>query len=86
MPGHDTYQFIPGDDGWTLRGSAVFFEAKQMCLLHYQMVADSAVQTREATVAGWLGDIAVDLRIHVNGEGEWTVNGVEQASSQAVQI
>jgi hypothetical protein len=77
-PGHDACQFMPGDNGWTIRGLAVFLEAQQVCQLRYEVVADSAFQTRAAAVAGWLGQTAVDLRIRADGNGEWTVNGLRQ--------
>lgn len=61
-----------------MRGMAVFLEGKQVCQLRYEVLADPAFQTREAVVAGWVGDTVVDLQVCVIGHGMWTVNGVEQ--------
>ena len=78
VPGHDGCQFVPGEDGWTLHGSAVFMQDGQVCQLRYEVLADSGFRTREALVTGWMGATAVDLRIRSDGCGAWTAGGVEQ--------
>ncbi|MDX1552327.1 MAG: putative glycolipid-binding domain-containing protein [Marinobacter sp.] len=78
VPGHDACQFVPSKDGWTLRGSAVFLEGGQVCQLRYEVAADRSFQTREAAVAGWLGETELDLRVCAIGNGAWTVDGVDQ--------
>ena len=78
VPGHDACQFVPGEDGWTLHGSAVFMQDGQVCQLRYEVLADSGFRTREASVSGWMGVTAVDLRIRSDGSGAWTAGGVEQ--------
>ena len=77
-PGHDACQYVQGGDGWTLRGSAVFVEDARACQLRYEVMADAGFRTRQATVTGWIGATPVDLQVHSDGEGVWTVGGVEQ--------
>lgn len=77
-PGHDACLYVPGKDGWTLRGSAVFVEDGRACQLRYEVVADAGFRTREAAVAGWIGATAVNLQVRADGEGAWMVDGVEQ--------
>jgi uncharacterized protein len=77
-PGHDACWFVPSNNGWTLRGSAVFLESGQVCQLRYEVLADPAFQTQEAAVAGWIGETAVDLHVCAIGNRAWTVNGAEQ--------
>lgn len=69
---------VPGHDGWTLHGSAVFLQDGQVCQLRYEVLVDSGFRTREASVTGWMGVTAVDLRIRSDGGGTWTAGGVEQ--------
>ncbi|MGO1542418.1 MAG: putative glycolipid-binding domain-containing protein [Luteimonas sp.] len=78
VPGHDGCQFVPGEDGWTLRGSAVFLQDGQVCQLRYEVLADSGFRTREASVTGWIGVKAVEVGIRSDGDGRWTAGGVEQ--------
>ena len=78
VPGHDGCQFLPGEDGWTLRGSAIFLHDDQVCQLRYEVFADPGFRTREASVIGWVGVRAVELRIRSDGDGTWTAGGVEQ--------
>jgi hypothetical protein len=79
-PGHDACQFLSGPDGHTLRGTAVFMEAKRICALQYEVIADSAFRTRRARVTGSIGKDLVDLRVRGNARAEWTINGAEQPS------
>ena len=78
VPGHDGCQFLPGAEGWTLRGSAVFLQDGQVCQLRYEVLADPGFRTREASVTGLVGVKAVDLRIRSDGDGTWTAGGDEQ--------
>lgn len=78
VPGHEACQFLPRQNGWTLRGSSVFLEGESVCELRYEMLTDLDFQTQEAVVSGRIGETAVDLRVCALGQGEWTVNGVEQ--------
>lgn len=78
-PGHDACQYIEEKNGdWTLEGSAVFFDARQVCQLRYKVVADASFRTRQAVVTGWLGTRAVDLQICTGRKGSWAVNGEDQ--------
>ncbi len=78
VPGHDACRYVPGNNGWTLRGSAVFLEGEQVCRFHYEVVAGLDFRTREATVSGAMGETEVHLRIEAAGGRGWTVNGVAQ--------
>jgi uncharacterized protein len=75
FPGHDTCRLFELADGWRLSGAAVFMESKRVCQLEYDVVADGAFRTRTASVAGFVGTRAIDLRIRGTGHARWQVNG-----------
>jgi hypothetical protein len=74
-PGADSCRLIKLARGWRLSGAAVFWEAPYACHLQYDVVADIAFRTRSATVGGYLGKKAIDIRIRSAGTGGWRVNG-----------
>ena len=73
-PGADSCRLIKLSGGWRLSGSAVFWEAPHACHFQYDVVADVAFRTTSATVVGYLGKKAIDIRIRSAGTG-WRVNG-----------
>ena len=75
-PGDDSCRLIKVSSGWRLSGAAVFFEAPRACHFQYEVVADGAFRARSATVVGYLGNKAIDIRIRSAGTGRWRVNGV----------
>ena len=77
-PGHDTCRLYCCDDGWRLEGTAVFRAATGPCCLQYRVLADNRFHTRRATVTGYLGRRAVDLRVAASGRPgarRWRLNG-----------
>jgi hypothetical protein len=77
-PGHDTCRLFCCDDGWRLEGAAVFRAAAGPCCLQYRVLADNRFHTRRATVTGYLGRRAVDLRVAASGRPgarRWRLNG-----------
>lgn len=75
FPGHDTCRLFELADGCRLSGAAVFMESNRVCQLQYDVVADRAFRTRSASVAGFVGRRAIDLRIRATGQARWQVNG-----------
>ena len=75
-PGADSCRLIKLSSGWRLSGAAVFWETPHACHFQYDVVADVAFRTRSATVVGYLGKKAIDIRVRSAGTGGWRVNGV----------
>jgi hypothetical protein len=74
-PGHDSCRFFALADGYRLVGAAVFLEASLACHLQYDVMADNGFRTTSASVAGFVGETPVDVRIRAIGGGGWEVNG-----------
>jgi len=79
-PGHDSCRLFKRTGGWRLTGASVFFEADRPCHFQYEVVTDAAWRTRRASVTGYLGSRAVDLRISAAGRGHWKVGNVLQSN------
>ncbi|RJF96795.1 hypothetical protein D3870_20635 [Noviherbaspirillum cavernae] len=75
FPGHDACCLFTLADGYRLSGAAVFMESGRVCQLQYEVVADQAFRTRSASVAGFVGQKAVNVRIASSGDARWEVNG-----------
>jgi hypothetical protein len=76
LPGHDAASLREAETGVELRGVAVFHDEAGPTALHYRVCCDNEWRTTEATVEGWSGSRAVELRIRRAHAGSWTVNGV----------
>ncbi|RPI34485.1 MAG: hypothetical protein EHM70_02705 [Chloroflexota bacterium] len=76
-PGHEAARLESHGSSWRLSGTAVFAEDHDPCRLDYQIVCDSGWRTLGASVAGWAGIENIDIRISVDPERRWWVNGVE---------
>lgn len=77
-PGHDACRLLQAGDGWRLEGTSVFRTSAGACCLRYEALADRRFRTRRASVVGYLGRRAVDLRIQAAGpagSGRWRMNG-----------
>ena len=74
--GCDSCRLIRLSNGWRLSGAAVFLEEPRACHFQYDVVADRAFRAKSATVVGYLGKKAIDIRIRSAGTGAWRVNGV----------
>jgi hypothetical protein len=78
LPGHELARLAQRDDGWELRGTAVFAHGREPCELHYAVVCDAGWRTSSARVTGRIGERVVDLSIAVDGARRWACNGEEQ--------
>lgn len=67
-PGHDSCRLFKLSGGWRLSGAAVFREAGRLCHFRYDVLADALWKTRSASVHGYLGNRAVDIRITRAGD------------------
>jgi uncharacterized protein len=74
-PGHDAGRLESTDDGWCLRGTAVFRHGELPARLDYRVTCDHAWRTREGTVQGWVGAEAIALAVARGEGGRWTLNG-----------
>jgi hypothetical protein len=76
VPGHDAAGLHQWEGGAELRGMAVFRDENGPAALHYIVRCDAEWQTTEASVNGWSGDRAVELRFLRTHVGGWTLNGM----------
>src|SRR5690349_4680604 len=74
--GLDSCRLCRRSRGWRLSGMAVFVEPPRVCHLEYDVIADHAFLTRSATVRGYFGRKAIDIRCASSRTGEWRVNGL----------
>lgn len=75
VPGHDSCRLARSRAGWRLRGTAVFRHEAGPAHLRYDVRADREWRTREGRVDGWVGDLAVRIRVRRLAAG-WELNGV----------
>ena len=52
----------------------MFSQDQRPCRLDYQIVCDSLWHTRSGKVAGWVGDIPVEIKIVVDPDLRWFLN------------
>jgi hypothetical protein len=76
-PGHEAAHLRAVGAGWVLAGCAAFAHDGSPCHLAYEVVCDAAWRTVSTTVDGWVGSAPVNIRIDVNGQGRWRLNGAE---------
>jgi hypothetical protein len=79
-PGHESVRMTLDGDQRRLSGTAVFADEKGPCRLDYVVTCDAQWHTLSATVAGWVGDEAVEVDVRVDGERRWRLNGVGSPS------
>ena len=75
LPGHDAASLRAIENGMEIRGMAVFHEEGNPTALHYSVRSDTEWRTIEATVDGWCGDRAIELRMQRARDGSWRLNG-----------
>lgn len=80
QPGHDCCRLYRLAAGWKLRGMAVFRESGQPCNFAYEVVVDSAWNTRGATITGFRGRTEFALKVRRTADGKWRVGGEVQPS------
>ena len=73
-PGHDSCRLFKLSNGWRLSGASVFREEERPCHFHYEVLTDAIWRTRRASVAGYIGNRAVVLRIATAGN-HWKMGG-----------
>jgi hypothetical protein len=74
-PGHDACRVIRDQRGWCLEGTAVFLEEQAPACLSYRIVGTPDWLPVEGHVAGFVGDIAVDVAIARGATTKWMLNG-----------
>ncbi|MDX8538056.1 putative glycolipid-binding domain-containing protein [Mesorhizobium abyssinicae] len=79
LEGHDACLLCEADDGWKLRGHALFVHDGKPCSLAYEADCDSGWRTRSARVDGFLGAETLHFEIERLADGGWTLNGAGQA-------
>ena len=75
LPGHDAACLRAIGNGMEICGMAVFHEEGNPTALHYSVRSDTEWRTIEATVDGWCGDRAIELRMQRARDGSWMLNG-----------
>lgn len=83
--GHDGCWLGRGDDGWCVRGTAVFAQAGVPCQLGYALDVDPEWKTRTARVFGTIGRDVVDLAIASTAD-VWRVNGIAQCGTEDCDV
>jgi hypothetical protein len=78
--GHEAARLRRLEDGWELDGSAVFAHDGAPCRLDYRIHCDPSWHTRNAHVAGWIGDRDVAVTLEATGAGAWRLNGQRVAA------
>ena len=74
-PGSDVCRVFRLEDGWLLRGNAVFHEHGLGCALRYEAKADEHWNTRSAFVEGHCGEREILLDIRRLAPDSWQLNG-----------
>lgn len=77
LPGHEIGTLVLQDSGPELSGTAIFAHERSPCRLEYLVVCDSAWRTKSAHVSGVIGNREIDLRVSVDAEQRWRLNGAE---------
>lgn len=76
-PGHEAAQLLTHQSGWRLAGTAVFADEGAGCRLDYLIDCDATWSTASAHVTGWIGNRAIGLKVVVDAERRWRLNGRE---------
>jgi uncharacterized protein len=77
QPGHESSRLSYTQDGSLLTGAAVFGHERQACRLDYAVECDEEWHTLSASVAGWLGDTTIAVKIVADSQRRWTLNGTD---------
>ena len=76
-PGHESARLFFQSNLWNLQGTAVFSEDELACRLDYHIRCDSRWHTRSARVDGWIGDKLIDIKLAVDDDQHWVLNGAD---------
>lgn len=82
MAGHEYARVFLEDSRWLLEGTSVFVFEKQFCKLDYSIECGADWQTRTVKVLGWVGEKVIEVKISVDAEKRWTLNGKENAETK----
>jgi len=74
--GHEACSLFRVNSEWRLEGTAVFLHEGQACRLSYLIACDANWNTRSAVVSGWSSGEDVNLKLSVDAQRRWQVNGV----------
>jgi hypothetical protein len=74
VPGHDACRLEARDDGWALRGTAVFVAPAGSARVDYCVACGRDWRCRVGRVRGWIAHRAWDLAVTRSKTGEWRVN------------
>ena len=77
QPGHEIARIEPAESGFELWGTAVFAYEGSPCVLEYRVTCDQGWRTVGAEVAGHIAGRRVELRVTVDSERRWQLNGVD---------
>src|SRR5262245_29943011 len=80
-PGYDSCRLFELERGWRLSGAAVFRDSGRPCHFNYEVLVDSTWVTRTASVSGYLGNKAVELRIRRTKGNRWEINGLHKKAA-----
>jgi len=77
LPGHEVCRLQELPAGWQLSGMAAFQYQRQAVKLDYTIGCDRRWQTLSAKIAGWVGDLSIEVAIVREPSGVWHLNGQE---------
>ena len=72
--GHESARVFYQGDSWNLEGTAVFSHEQLPCRLDYRIVCDPRWHTRQAKVAGWVGERLIEVELTVSSDQRWFLN------------
>ena len=73
-PGHDAALLTRSDNGWSLRGAAVFKHPAGPACVQYSIEVDTSWRTKRGKVTGFLADKRLDHVVVRESDG-WYLNG-----------
>ncbi len=74
--GHDACRLLQKDDGWSLKGAAVFQHEGAAACLAYMVDCDNQWRTRSGLVQGWVGKHSIEIQITRSPDGLWIFDGL----------
>lgn len=77
LPGHELGRLESREHGWELSGTAVFSHEARPFRLDYLVMCAADWRTDAARITGVIGDRDVDLRVSVDRERKWDLDGTE---------
>ncbi|WP_165390155.1 putative glycolipid-binding domain-containing protein [Thalassococcus sp. S3] len=74
VPGHDACRISKSETGWSLSGTALFLEGRDVARLDYRVQCDALWRSLSAQVRGWAGDRDIQIQL-ARIEDQWSLNG-----------